>query len=160
MAAVSFTIKGGQVIEYENDFEFTEENLRKFNCIRDGDSEGPWMWIHPDDKKDYDNDIFNNDVRLGVAANQCINGIPWGGIFPYKLKGSGRPICDMDELVDFNGNVVLSKKLFMNSANQILEDDVLVTKRSLGIHSYAIGEDDPLTLKLKEKYESQDNPDE
>lgn len=119
---VEFVLKDGNKVRYETPFMIDSDHQAKFTLRRDGESEGPWMWIHPDDIPAYKGDVRDNKVRLGVAANMCLMGVPWGGVFPYVMGGSNRPICDMDALIDLDTAPQLYKPLFERSAESMLKD--------------------------------------
>jgi hypothetical protein len=122
--AVSFTLRDGTVVSYDTDFNYDDDLLKKLRCVRRGDAEGPWMWIHQDDEHDYEHSVRDRGrVRLGVAANHFLNGIGWGCVFPYVLKGDDRPECDMDMLIDLESKPVFSSKLKEAMEKQENESD-------------------------------------
>lgn len=100
-SSISLTLKDGTVVSYSTPFDMKDDKyLVKFSLKRDGESEGPWIRLHPDDKADYDANVRDSKVRLAVMSNDCLAGIPWLALTPYVMTGDGRPACNMNELID------------------------------------------------------------
>lgn len=98
---------GERKFEYGNDFLLTgegSESLKvKLNLRREGRGEGIWMFIHPDDKADYESDVKDGDFkRLGILINAALCGIPWGAYVPYKLNGDERPSAIFEKVIDMD----------------------------------------------------------
>lgn len=146
---MEFKLKNGEVVKYDRPFQIDDKFIRKFNCIRDGDTEGPWMWVHPDDVEAHDKDSTDRKVRLGVAANACLNGIPWGAVFPYVLQGSRRPVCNMNELIDFKSELVFCQEAFLAPLDALLKDKDAATPDMLAFYTRVLGEDHPAVLKFQ-----------
>lgn len=84
------------------DFPLVKENFCKFRLIdSEGSAEGPWFWCHPEDKEDYNNNVSDNKMRYGVAANHCLAGLPWGAVFPYTMNGDERPKVYMATIIEW-----------------------------------------------------------
>jgi hypothetical protein len=157
---VSFTLKGGDVVEYDKPFEIKDELIKKFNLVRGGEREGPWMWIHPDDVADYEADARDtNKVRLGVCCNQTLSGVSWGVVIPYKLQGADRPVCNMDELIDLTGTPQLCKEAFENSLPDLLEGEDPISKPTFDAFKAALGEDHEAIPKMEARLEKTDDDD-
>jgi len=104
---IKLKLKNGQEVTYDKPFDMESDKLLvKFRLVRDGEGEGPWIRLHPDDKEDHDNDVRDpqDKVRLGTMANMCLNGVPVLCITPYRMMGDKRPECDMNELIDLEGS--------------------------------------------------------
>lgn len=96
---------GKRTFQYGTDFLLTgdeSESLKaKLNLRREGQGEGIWMFIHPEDKADYENDVKDSDFkRLGILINVSLCGIPWGAYVPYKLNGEERPSSIFEQVID------------------------------------------------------------
>ena len=159
MAAVAFTLKDGNTVEYEKPFSIADNLIKKFKLVRDGVSEGPWMWIHPDDIEAYDNDVRDDKVRLGVCCSATLAGVPWGAIIPYELKGDQRPVCDMDKLIDLTGKPQMCKEAFEASLPELLEGEESISEYTLNSFKNALGDDHEAIPKLEAKLEKTDEAD-
>lgn len=98
---------GERKFEYKTDFllsgEGSESLKAKLNLRREGHGEGIWMFIHPEDKADYDRDVRDGDFkRLGILINAALCGMPWGAYVPYKLNGDERPSAIFEKVIDVN----------------------------------------------------------
>lgn len=109
MKAITFKLKDGTEVTYDKPFIIEDEYFIKTRVTRDGETEGPWAWIHPDDKEKYDGDSSEGETILVVSANHCLAGIPWGAIYPVVTKGDSRPECNMDELMDLESEIVFEE---------------------------------------------------
>ena len=108
-----------------NIFELKEENIRKFNLTdEDGDSERPWFWVDPKDITDYDRDVRDDTIRIGVAANGCLAGLPWGALFPYKLNGSIVPTVNMKDIIKWSNDKVIYHPECLEKIKQAQEKSV------------------------------------
>ena len=108
------TLRDGRVIRYTTAFSFDNSHLSKLRLHRsDTCGEGVWFYVHPNDKHDYDNDVYDQDdkVRLGVMSNNSLNGLPFGAIVPYVLRGDSRPECDIDVLLPDDCEPVMAENL-------------------------------------------------
>jgi hypothetical protein len=98
--------------ETEVDFPLNDENLRKFRLVgTDGFGEGPWFYVHPNDVVQYDADVNDDTIRYGVAANRCLNGLPYLAAFPYRLRGAERPEVLMDDVIGWSNIPVYHSKM-------------------------------------------------
>jgi hypothetical protein len=95
---ISFTLKNGDVVSYDRDFVLEERQLIKTRVRIDGVGEGPWAWIHPDDREAYDADEAGRTI-LVVSANDTLAGISGGMIYPARLMGIHRPECVVEDLI-------------------------------------------------------------
>lgn len=146
--AVTFTTKDGKTVTYDKPFKCDDKHLGKFMLIRNGEGEGPWMWIHPDDLADYKADVSDSRVRLGVAANDCLAGLPWGCVFPYIMCGGNRPKCNMDTLMDLkNGKPQPYLPLFEVGAKAALKRKK-ISAGDLRMYVAVLGADHALVVKL------------
>lgn len=96
---------GDRTFQYDTDFVLDGEDSNplksKLHLRREGRGEGIWMFIHPEDKADYDNDVRDGDFkRLGILINASLAGIPWGAYVPYKLNGDERPSTIFERVFD------------------------------------------------------------
>ena len=108
---LTFQIKT-RSIEFEK-FDRDDKGCVKINIVRDGETEGIWAWIAPKDVTDYQLGKDTSAVRIAIAANQSLTGIPWGHYFPYRLTGPDtRPVCDMNALIDFDAAPLRADHLF------------------------------------------------
>lgn len=146
--SVTFTLKDGTVITYDRPFKLTKTHLAKFRLVRDGCGEGPWFWLHPDDVADYKANSASDRVRLGVVANDCLAGLPWGCVFPYVMQGEDRPECNMDTLMDLKGKPDPYKPLFEHEARQLIKAGKCSAETRKQM-IYILGDKHPLVLKLK-----------
>lgn len=146
--AVTFTTKDGTVISYDTPFKLNKQYLAKVRLVRDGFGEGSWFWLHPDDVADYQADVADSRVRLGVVANDCMAGLLWGCVFPYVMKGESRPECDMDKLMDLQGEPAPYKPLFEREVRQLIRRGKC-SAETLKDMIYILGNEHPLTIKLK-----------
>lgn len=103
---IEIKLKDGTVVTYDTPFDMDNDKLLvKFRIVRDGEGEGPWVRLHPDDLADHNNDTRDpaSKVRLAVMSNDCLCGVPWLCLTPYRMMGNERPQCNMDELIDLDG---------------------------------------------------------
>lgn len=96
---------GERKFEYKTDFilegKLSDPFITKLRLTREGEAEGIWMIIHPEDKADYTNDVRDSDFkRLGILVNASLCGIPWGAYVPYKLNGEDRPMSVFERVMD------------------------------------------------------------
>lgn len=67
-------------------------NLQDINNLNSPNGEGVWVWISPEDIKEYDND--GDKVIKVILANSPFNYIGilfWGSELEVKCNGSNRP---------------------------------------------------------------------
>ena len=108
---ITFKIKDGRTVSYDTPFDMTEdyEGVVKFRIVREGQGEGPWVRLHPDDIADHTTHAYDSDnVRLAVMSNDCLCGVPWLAIIPYRMRGHERPECVMEELIDLESAPVFA----------------------------------------------------
>lgn len=87
-------------------FELKDSNLRKANVTRDGFTEGLWAYFADEDLKNYDSND-SSGYAIAVCANNSLNGIPYLAYFPVEFKGSDRPVCIMENCIDFKSKVIM-----------------------------------------------------
>ena len=93
------------------EFDLTDDNLRKVRATREGESEGFWVWFSPEDLIKYDTDC-SEGIAIVVAANQTFMGINWGTYFPVEFRGEERPFCDFDNFIDLNSPPIKCEAAF------------------------------------------------
>lgn len=94
---------GARKFQYSQDFNLEDDKVlkAKLKLTRDGQNEGIWMYVHPEDVTAYESDVHDLDfIRLGILVNQSICGIPWGAYIPYKLAGKDRPVAVFEKVID------------------------------------------------------------
>lgn len=95
MKTFKFT-KLNKSISYDKDFIWDDKYKIKIQAgiIKENSlNEGIWVLIHPDDYKDWENEVVDMEYnRAAFLLNQSIYGPEWGSSIPYKLRGSERPI--------------------------------------------------------------------
>ena len=96
---------GKRTFQYGTDFilgkDLSDPFTIKLRLTREGEGEGIWMIMHPDDKEDYTNNVRDSDFqRLGILVNASLCGIPWGAYVPYKLNGEERPLSVFEQVID------------------------------------------------------------
>lgn len=96
---------GKRTFQYETDFKLasgeSDPFTVKLRLTREGEGEGIWMIIHPEDKAAYDQNVQDSDFqRLGILVNAALCGIPWGAYVPYKFNGRERPLSVFEQVVD------------------------------------------------------------
>lgn len=96
--------KNNLSISYKNDFVYDDKYKIKIQAgiIRINSlAESIWVLIHPDDYKDWENNIIDIEYnRVAFLLNRSIYGPEWGSPIPYKLRGSERPISIYDDYSD------------------------------------------------------------
>lgn len=98
---------GERKFEYKTDFllssEGSESLKAKLNLCREGHGEEIWMFIHPEDKADYDKGVRDGDFkRLGILINAALCEMLRGAYVPYKLNGDERPSAIFEKVIDVN----------------------------------------------------------
>ena len=112
-------------IKYATPFSTPDDKtyLRKLILISpDGDTEGIWISINPDDVADWKADVRDSGdyTRLAYLCNQSLCGPAWGEFIPYKLNGDGRPFSKISEIMEAGW----SRKFPDVTANAIVKDSL------------------------------------
>lgn len=148
MSNISLKLKDGTVVSYDKPFIITEEYLIKTRVSRGGNTEGPWAYVHPDDKDIYDADGHGRTI-LVVSANDCLAGIPNGAVYPVLLKGEDRPRCDMDEMIDYDSDMVWCVPMMEGLVAEEIEKYGGIFYFSASAYEAALGKDHKILAGVK-----------